>query len=113
MGVCLMEKLLEAFSLTLRERNKIRNIVLHLRKHGKTVDDFLEYTLAEEELRKKKIAENEKHQKKYEATLLPCLDCATPMIPRPVNTDPGNQTGDNSTKVHTCMNPECMHQIFE
>jgi len=91
----------------------MRAVILHLRKHGKTVDDFIEYTYTMDEERRKRIAENEKNQAKYEATLLPCPECKAPMVPRPVNTGPGDQTGDDSKIAYICINDRCLHQIFE
>jgi len=106
-----MDKLLEAFALDVRTRNKLRNIIIHLRKHGKTVDDFIQYANEMDEFHRNHVAKQEKRQIAYEKTLLRCPECNGRMILQKVNTVPGDQTGDDSTKVHTCL--KCMHQIFE
>jgi len=43
-----------------------------------------------------------------------CPECSDGVLkPLPVNTAPGNQTGDDSKIVYTCMNQNCMNQMFE
>ena len=41
-----------------------------------------------------------------------CDECKAPMILYEVNTNPANQTGDDSRSVHNCTNRKCLEQIF-
>lgn len=107
-----MEKLLTVFALDLRTRNKLRNIILHLREHGKTVDDFIEYANTLDERHIRQIAENEKYQAEQKVNSLPCPECNLPMALRPVNIDKATQTGDDSKSVWICGNNKCMHTIY-
>ena len=104
-----IESILEVFGLDLRTRNKLRNVVLHLRKHGKTVDDFIEYADAKMIERQEQLEQVEKFRAKQNLYSLPCPECQTLMTLRPINIDPSTQTGDDSNSVWLCPNPKCMH----
>ena len=82
-------EMLSAFGLTVNLRNKIRNIILHLRKHGKTVDDYLSYVEDVNQIEREQIARLEKSQKESEF-ISECPDCQSPMFLRTVN-DRGNR----------------------
>lgn len=107
-----INKLLEVFALDLRTRNKLANIIKHLRKHGKTVDDYLEYADAMNERHRKEIAEHEKRQAECRANSIPCPECNSPMALRPVNIDNATITGDDSKSVWICGNNRCMHTEY-
>lgn len=104
-----MQELLSVFAMDVRTQVKIRNVLIHLKKNSKTVDDFIEYANAMDEMHRKQIAENEKRQAEQKANSLPCPECALPMALRPVNIDASTQTGDNSNSVWICMNKKCMY----
>jgi len=42
-----------------------------------------------------------------------CPECEAPMALEYVNISPRTVTGDDSKIVYTCINRDCMHQIFE
>ena len=61
------------------------------------------------EEQQKKLIE---HQKNYDAQPK-CPDCQQVLRSFPVNTEPGNQTGDLTDKsVSLCGNPDCMYTIY-
>ena len=41
-----------------------------------------------------------------------CPECKAPMLLYEVNTQPNNQTGDDSKSVHQCTNQKCLEQRF-
>ena len=41
-----------------------------------------------------------------------CDECKAPMLMYEVNTNPADQTGDDSKSVHMCTNHKCREQIF-
>lgn len=110
MSVKEIDDLLSGFALDLRTRNKLRNVILHLRKHGKTVDEFIDYADKKVELH---LSGEDRAQRIKESSFPICSECGTVMSTILVNTRPENQTGDGSKIVSTCINRECLHQIFE
>jgi len=104
-----MEKLLEPFALDIRTYGNLRNILVHLKEHGKTIDDFIEYANIMQEAHIKGIAEQEKAQAEHKANSLPCPECSLLMTLRPVNIDNSTQTGDDSKSVWICGNNKCMY----
>ena len=107
-----MENILKAFGLDLRTRNKLRNVILHLREYGKTVDDFIEYADAKMIERQEQLEQEERFRAKQNLYSLPCPECQTLMVLRPINIDPSTQTGDDSQTVWLCPNLKCMHTKY-
>ena len=107
-----LKEILEVFALNPQIRNKLASIIRHLYKHGKTIDDYLEYTDAMNEAHRKQIAEQEKYQAEVKANSIPCPECNFPMALRPVNVDAGTQTGDDSKTVWICGNNKCMYMEY-
>jgi NAD-dependent dihydropyrimidine dehydrogenase PreA subunit len=106
-----IDLLLTKFNLDLRTRNLLANIARHLEKNGKSIEDYLEYTDYMMEKRLEKIAKTEKRRPVY-IDRYSCSECDRPMILRDVNTNPGNQTGDDSRSVWICPNKNCMHTEY-
>ena len=100
-----MHELLSVFALDYKTLNKIRNIILHLRKHNRTIDEFLEYAETSNKNHQKIILEMEKAK----ANQVLCPECKKPMVLRPVNFNKSTQTGDNSKSVWLCFNKVCLY----
>jgi len=104
----MMRELLSVFALNHKTLNKLRNVIIHLREHGKTTDDFLEYAKEYNENHRKVMLEVEK----VRASQVLCSECKRPMGLRPVNFDNATKTNDNSKSVWMCFNKDCMHTEY-
>lgn len=83
-----------------------------LERQGFTVQDikdFHEYRILEiSRSEERAIAKLKEEQPTYQ-----CPECPALMLLYPVNTEPGNQTGDPKEKsVWMCLNQECGHTIY-
>jgi len=101
-----MKNLLEPFGFGFGELQNIANLLTLMERNNISLDDFKVFIEEKRLEMAKKDAEATAHLKK-------CPICESIMIPSKVNNSPQSMTGDDSKIVHTCMNPECMHQIFE
>ena len=97
------EKDMEVFSFG--QHQDVLTYLNHLKSKGWTIEDAKNWI----EEQQKSIV---KQQKLYEARPK-CPECQQPLRGFPVNTEPGNQTGDSTDKsMWLCPNPECMHTIY-
>jgi len=101
-----IEKSLAAFTFTLGQMQDIIVLITHLETNNISFSEFITYV-------DEKKVEKAKEVKQLKSQFKECKLCKHPMILMKVNTEPRNQTGDDSTKVYTCTNQECMNQIFE
>lgn len=101
-----MNHILGAFNLSRKMRKMFYNLQTTLFQNNKSWLDFLEYITTintiEEEIYKRDLKRS-----KY------CPECNGIMGLLPVNTEPGNQTGDPDDKsVWLCSNQKCQETIF-
>uniref|UniRef100_A0A6M3L6Q6 Uncharacterized protein n=1 Tax=viral metagenome TaxID=1070528 RepID=A0A6M3L6Q6_9ZZZZ len=104
--------LLGVFFIDLRTRNKLLNIINHLKEHGKTIDDFVDYANEMNEIHKNEIKIREKNKPSDGLKPITCPECKHPMFLRLVNIDAATKTGDNSKSVWICFNKDCMHTEY-
>lgn len=101
-----MKKILEPFSFTLGQYQDIITLIKHLDIKGASFEDFIAF-IEEEKL----IAVKERDAAIAKHELCPL--CGQSMTTTRVNINSQSMTGDDSKKVYTCTNNDCMHQIFE
>ena len=101
-----MKDLLKAFSLTLREWQNIKAMLLHIKQNGRTTNELISHidTMVVREI---KFKENQLKQIKQ--LTKPCPTCQAPMRLLPVNFSPATLTGEDSKSVWLCPNKACMH----
>ena len=86
--------------------------LFHLEATGWTIEDAREWVAGEKERMGQQSANAKKQHEEYIASLPKCPDCQAPMQILPVNTRPGDQTGDDSKSMLLCSNKECMNTIY-
>lgn len=104
------EKDMAAFSF--RQHQDVLTYLSHLEANGWTIEDAKEWIQRERDRKQRETKAFEEQQKDYLASLPKCPKCQSPMQILPVNTRPGDQTGDDSKSMMLCMNKECMHTIY-
>lgn len=103
------EKDMAAFSFG--QHQDVLTYLTHLESKGWTIEDAKKWVQSEKE-RMGKQSEDLEEQQKALASLFKCPDCQSPFWVLPVNTGPGDQTGDDSKSVMLCTNRECMHAEY-
>lgn len=104
------KKDMAAFSF--KQHQDVLTYLAHLKAKGWTIDDAREWIKREREKRVKLSMASKKQQKKALAALPKCPECESPLQILPVNTGPGDRTGDDSKSMKLCMNKECMHTQY-
>jgi len=102
-----MEKLLEPFGFSFGRLQDIATLIKQLKRNHIPVIKFVEY-VEQEKTNRAKI--NKSNKKRWEQNTLKCPDCQSPMNLFPVNTVPGDQTGDGSQSVWMC--PKCGETVY-
>lgn len=111
-----IKTILEPFSLTIGKKQDFLTLLVHLRNNEISLDDLIEYLKKIKDDQIKFVREQEeglsKQKRLWNKIALKCPTCRSPMQLLPVNTQPGDQTGDSSKSVWTCSNKECMETIY-
>lgn len=112
----MIEKILETFNLTIGKKQDLLTLLLHLEKNKIGIAEMIQYL---EKLKKREIDfintrndEMKKTKERFNKMALRCPQCNAIMQLYSVNTQPGNQTGDNSKSVWFCPNMNCMETIY-
>lgn len=92
-------------AFTFREHQDFITYLLTLRQCGLRVED------AENYVKEKQKSLEEKKTNFLRPMLRDCT-CGATMFLLPINTVPGNQTGDDSQSVWLCQNRSCMETIY-
>jgi len=109
-----MINILSPFSFTFGQLQDIVALIQHLDKNDVTIEKFVSYVqerkLEMVEAEKIAAANLQKQRDKWALRALKCPACETPMNVAPVNTAPGDQTGDDSKSVWMCHN--CWETVY-
>jgi len=84
----------------------------HLEANGWTIEDARDWVQGEKDRMQKQSEHSNNQRKKAYEPLPRCPECQSPVWLLPVNTGPGDQTGDDSKSMMLCSNKECMHTIY-
>jgi len=106
-----MEKALEPFGSRINVR-ELGSVASKLKKAGLTLEDLIEYGATLRREAAEAIARTEGESKVNKRLIRVCPLCSELMILRPVNTEPRNQTEDDSKSVWLCMNRICLETIY-
>lgn len=113
-SVDFMKKLLESFSFNLSMLQNISTLLNHLEVNNIPIKNFHEHVEQEKINKAKddKIANNKRKKIKlqWDKIAVKCPDCKTPMGLFPVNTNPGNQVGDDLRSLWFC--DKCEHAEY-
>jgi len=110
MNIEKFEKDMTAFSLG--QHQDILTYLIHLKNKGWTIEDAKKWVKNKQEEMVKQSVDLKRQREKALASLPKCPDCQSPLWILPVNTGPGDQTGDDSKSMTLCMNRECMHTEY-
>jgi len=109
-----MIKILSPFTFNFGQLQDIVALIQHLDKNDVTIEKFVSYVQERklEMVEAEKIAATnlQKQRDKWALQALKCPACETPMYVSPVNTSPGDQTGDDSKSMWIC--PKCWHEEY-
>ena len=116
MDMLIIKKLLEPFGLTLGQLQDISTLLGVFKKNNISIDDFAGF-IKNERLELIKSNESDIKRIKKNKTFwgknaLRCSECSQKMNLYPVNTVPGDKTGDDSKSVWICPNKNCMETIY-
>lgn len=91
----------------------ILSYIITIENQGFTYDDIKDYHKYKIQERKG-FVQRELNRLKEGGEAIKCSEseCNGVMLLVSVNTEPGNQTGDDSKSVWMCQNTECMHTIY-
>lgn len=110
----LIKKILDVFSFgKLQDTVTILTI---LEKNNITISEFIDFIEGEKmekaklDLEKIELEKKERHS--WNKFALKCPECKEPMGLFPINTELGDQTGDDSQSVWICPNNDCMETIY-
>lgn len=99
-----------AFSFN--QHQDVLTYLAHLEAKGWTLEDAREWTQSQKETIVRHAKASKEDQKKAYASLPKCPECQSLFWVLPVNTGPGDQTGDDSKSMRLCMNKECMYAEY-
>lgn len=101
-----MKKLIEAFAFG--QLQDFLSLLKFIEKNSIELNEVILY------IKERKMAYLQKQRKinKFNRGAKRCPGCQSKMNLHPVNTNPGDQTGDNSKSVWVCFNKDCMEMIY-
>jgi len=109
-----IEKLLEPFGFSFGQLQDIATFLKQLKENNISVESFIGHVEAKKRERAEEIkailAVSQKQRDTWALRALKCPACETPMYVAPVNTAPGDQTGDDSQSVWMC--PKCWETVY-
>ena len=111
-----IKDILEPFNLSIGKRQDLLTLMVHLRNNKITMDGFIKYLgelkIEQIELIKRQNGGINKLHERCNMAVFKCPECNTTMRLYPVNTNPGDQTEDDSKSVWVCPNRDCMENIY-